>query len=119
MVLLRSHFDLDLISISISIVFTSVVFLKITKTFSEIYPPLLNLYFKIMDKDTIRDDLGGQASLNAADVLTTGKILEGWYFYFYCSLLILLFLLSTSHFYFYSTSTLFLFLFLLFFLRLV
>jgi len=44
--------------------------------------------FKIMDKDTTRDDLVGLASVKAADVLTTGrlddwktgkKITEGWY----------------------------------------
>ena len=57
---------------------------------SKIYQPLPNLYFKIMDKDTTRDDLVGLASVNAADVLTDGKITEGWYFYFYCPLLILL-----------------------------
>ena len=30
-----------------------------------------------MDKDTTRDDKIGLASVNAADVLTTGKIAEG------------------------------------------
>ena len=35
-----------------------------------------------MDKDHTRDDQVGLASVNAADVLTTGKITEGWYFYF-------------------------------------
>ena len=36
-----------------------------------------------MDKDHTRDDQVGLASVNGADVLTTGKITEGWYFYFY------------------------------------
>ena len=53
-----------------------------------------------MDKDTTRDDFVGLASVNAADVLTAGKITEGWYFYF-ALLLLLLFLLPTST----STST--------------
>ena len=55
-----------------------------------------------MDKDHTRDDFVGLASVNAADVLTAGKITEGWYFYF-ALLLLLLFLLptSTSHFPFY------------------
>ena len=56
------------------------------KIHSEIYPPLLNLYFQIMDKDTTSDDLVGLASVNAEDVfknyITAGKITEGWYFYF-------------------------------------
>ena len=40
-----------------------------------------------MDKDHTWDDQVGLASVNAADVLTTRKITEGWYFY----------ILSTSH----------------------
>ena len=53
-----------------------------------------------MDKDHTSDDQVGLASVNAADVLTAGKITEGWYFYF-ALLLLLLFLLPTST----STST--------------
>ena len=55
-----------------------------------------------MDKDHTWDDQVGLASVNAADVLTTGKITEGWYFYFY---FYFYFPLSTSH---STTSILFL-----------